>query len=97
MPAKKSAKKAKSAKTVVGGLFISRAMRRAAETAAASEAEANRIAAENAADQADEEKYRAAYPDQTDAERAYNAEQAQAKATADARKKYKLKDPAPSA
>ena len=89
MPAKE-----KKSKTIVGGLFISRAVRRAAETAAQAEAASQRQAADDDADRADEEKYRAKYPDQTDAEKAANAEKAQAQATADARKKFKVKEPA---
>ena len=88
-------KKDKPSKTITkDGLFITRAMRRAAEAAAASEAEAQRVAAEDAADQADAEKYRVKYPDQTDAERTLNLERARNQATADARKKFKVKEPA---
>ena len=92
------AKKEKSSKTITkDGLFISRAMRRAAEAAAQDEAETQRIAADDAADAADAAKYAAAYPSQTPDEQMVNAARAQAKATADARKKYHLKDPAPTA
>ena len=85
-------KKAKQPKTITkDGLFISRAMRRAADVAAKSEAESNQLAADDAADTADQAAYTAKYPDQSDAEKAHNAERAQAQATADARKKYGLK------
>jgi hypothetical protein len=88
-------KKEKPSKTITkDGLFISRAMRRNAEAAAEQEAAAQKIAAEDAEDQKDAERYRAKYPVGTPDEEAVNAQRAQAQATADARKKFKVKEPA---
>jgi hypothetical protein len=78
------------------GLFISRKMRRDAEVAAKSEADLKQLEADDAADAQDAQAYAAQVAGQTDAERAFNAEKAQAQATAEARKKYKLEDPKPA-
>ena len=78
------------------GLFISRKMRRDAEAAAKAEADLKALEADDYADTQDAEAYAAKFPDQTDAEKAFNAEKAQAQATAEARQKYKLDDAKPA-
>lgn len=89
--AKRSAKVGKPAKD--GGLFISRAMRRSAEAAAAAELQNLQSQTDEYADTQDREAYDARYPERTDVEKAHWAEQSQNKATEDARKKFHLDKP----
>ena len=90
--------KAKPAKPAKDDVFVPRAARRAAEAAAAAEAErretAAELEAERVADEEDQNAYDARYPERTEEERAAYRQQALDQATADARAKYKLDEPA---
>lgn len=88
-----AARSKKPATITKDGLFIPRKMRRDAEAAARDEAERLRIEQDDYQDSQDRIAYDADPANQakTDTEKAYDAERAQAQATADARKKFGLK------
>ena len=90
MPTKKKTSKSKGPLT--DGLFITRRMRREADAAAKAEADAAALSADDVADDMDRAAIESTpeWQAKSAAERTFDAERAQARATADARKKYGL-------